>query len=85
MTNTEIIGKIQSFLITEFEVEEEKIVPGANLKETLGLDSLDYIDVVVAIESIFGFKMQPEDLTNIATFHDLCDFVISRVNAKELI
>lgn len=85
MTNTEIIEKIHSFLITEFEVEAEKIVPEANLKETLGLDSLDYIDVVVAIESNFAFKMQPEDLTNIATFQDLCDFVISRVNSKELI
>jgi acyl carrier protein len=85
MKRTEIIDKIHSFLITEFEVEAEKIVPGANLKDTLGLDSLDYIDVVVAIEGIFGFKMQPEDLTNIATYQDLCDFVISRVNSKELI
>ena len=85
MTNKEIIEKIQSFLITEFEVDAEKIVPEANLKEALGLDSLDYIDVVVAIESNFAFKTQPEDLTNIATFQDLCDFVISRVNAKELI
>jgi acyl carrier protein len=84
MTNTEIIEKIQSFLVEEFEVDAEKIVPQANLKETLGLDSLDYIDVVVTIESNFGFKMQPEDLTNIATFQDLCDFVTSRVTAKEL-
>lgn len=84
MTHTEIIEKIQSFLIEEFEVDGDKIVPEANLKEALGLDSLDYIDVVVTIESNFGFKMQPEDLAHIATFQDLCDFVISRVKAKEL-
>lgn len=85
MENKEIIEKIHSFLIEEFEVEAEKIVPGANLKETLGLDSLDYIDLVVVIESNFSFKVKPEDFTNITTFQDFCDYVISRVNSKEMV
>lgn len=83
MDNKEIIEKIHSFLIEEFEVEERKIIPEANLKETLGLDSLDYIDLVVVIESNFAFKVKPEDFTNIITFRDFCDYVISRVNSKE--
>ncbi len=85
MENKEIIEKIHSFLIEEFEVEAEKIVPEANLKETLGLDSLDYIDLVVVIESNFAFKVKPEDFTNIITYQDFCDYVISRVNSKELV
>ena len=84
MTNNEIIEKIHEFLTEEFEVEAAKLVPEANLKETLGLDSLDYIDLVVVIESNFAFKVKPEDFTNIATFQDFCDYVISRVNSKEL-
>ncbi|HRI25016.1 MAG TPA: acyl carrier protein [Ferruginibacter sp.] len=84
MTNTEIIEKIHEFLTEEFEVDAAKLVPEANLKETLGLDSLDYIDLVVVIESNFGFKVKPEDFTNIITFQDFCDYVISRVNSKEL-
>jgi acyl carrier protein len=64
-------------------VDEGKINPEANLKETLGLDSLDYIDLVVVIESNFAFKVKPEDFTNIITFRDFCDYVISRVNSKE--
>ncbi|MEO6490818.1 MAG: acyl carrier protein [Ferruginibacter sp.] len=85
MENNLIIEKIKSFLVEEFEVEPGKIVPEANLKETLGLDSLDYIDLVVVIESNFAFKVKPEDFTNIATFKDFCDYVVSRVNAKELV
>ena len=85
MEKKEIIEKIHSFLIEEFEVEPEKIIPEANLKETLGLDSLDYIDLVVVIESNFAFKVKPEDFTNIATFQDFCDYVVSRVNSKELV
>jgi acyl carrier protein len=84
MTNNEIINKIHEVLIEEFEVDAEKLVPEANLKDTLGLDSLDYIDLVVIIESNFSFKVKPEDFTDIATYQDFCDYVISRVNSKEL-
>ena len=85
MNNNEIIEKIREFMIDEFEVEEEKITPDANLKLTLGLDSLDYIDLVVVIESNFAFKVKPEDFVGITTYQDFCDYVISRVNVKELV
>jgi acyl carrier protein len=85
MTNTEIIAKIHKFLSEEFEVEEGKLLPEANLKETLGLDSLDYIDLVVVIESNFAFKVKPEDFVDIVSLQDFCNYIISRVNAKELV
>ena len=85
MNNNEIIEKIREFLVDEFEVEEEKITPDANLKLTLGLDSLDYIDLVVVIESNFAFKVKPEDFIGIITYQDFCEYVISRVNVKELV
>lgn len=83
MENKEIIEKIHSFLIEEFEVAPENIFPEANLKATIGLDSLDYIDLVVVIENTFAFKVDPADFTNIATFQDFCSYVISKVNSKE--
>ncbi len=84
MENKKIIDTIQSFLIEEFEVEPAKITNDANLKETLGLDSLDYIDLVVIIESNFKFKVKPEDFTHIDTLEDFYNYVISKVNSKEL-
>lgn len=83
MRNEEIIEEIKGFLVEEFEVEVETITPEANLKETLGLDSLDYIDLVVVIESNFGFKVKPEDFVGIVTFQNFYDYVVSRVNSKE--
>jgi acyl carrier protein len=85
MKNEEIIQKINEFLVEEFEVEGDKITPDANLKETLGLDSLDYIDLVVVIESNFAFKVKPEDFVNIVTFQNFYDYVSEKVNSKELI
>ncbi len=85
MKNEEIIEKIKAFLVDEFEVEPEKITPEANLKDSLGLDSLDYIDLVVVIESNFAFKVKPEDFSDINSFKEFCDYVIQKVNAKELV
>ena len=85
MQNEEIILKINEFLVEEFETDADKIQPEANLKETLELDSLDYIDLVVIIESNFSFKVKPEDFTGVVTFQDFYDYVISKVNSKELV
>ena len=84
MTNEDIILKINDFLTEEFEVAPGTITPSGNLKETLDLDSLDYIDLVVVVENNFGFKVKPEDFTGVVSFQDFYDYVIRRVNAKEL-
>jgi acyl carrier protein len=82
METATIIEKINGFLVEEFEVEPGKITSDANLRETLQLDSLDYIDLVVAIESNFGFKVKPEDFANISTFQSFYDYVVGRVGSK---
>ncbi len=85
MTNEEIIERINGFLIEEFEVEPEKIVPTANLRETLELDSLDYVDLVVIMESNFGFKVVAEDFITISTFQDFYDYVNRKVEEKKAV
>ncbi|ATL49819.1 acyl carrier protein [Chitinophaga caeni] len=85
MEITEIINKTNAFLIEEFEVAPGSITPEADLKSTLGLDSLDYIDLVVAIEANFGFKVKPEDFQGIASFQDFYNYVIERLKQKELV
>jgi len=82
MDREEIIEKINEFLVDEFEVEEEVIEPDADLKETLDLDSLDYVDLVVEIESNFGFKVNPEDFADIHTFQDFYEYVIKKAEAQ---
>lgn len=75
MTKEVIIEKIDDFLIDEFEVEEDAIAPGADLKDTLGLDSLDFVDLVVAVESNFGVKLVGEDFVNVVTLKDFYDLI----------
>ena len=82
MTKEQVIDRINGFLVEEFEVERETISPDANLKETLQLDSLDYVDLVVEIESNFGFKVKPEDFQHIQTFQNFYDYIIQKVEDK---
>lgn len=82
MSKDEVIQKINDFLVDEFEVDENDISPSANLKETLDLDSLDYVDLVAVIENHFGFKVQNEDFRNINTFQDFYDYILQKVNAN---
>jgi acyl carrier protein len=82
MDKASIIERINGFLVEEFEVDPGKITPEANLRETLELDSLDYIDLVVVIESNFGYKVKPEDFQGIVTFQNFYDYVNNRVGEK---
>ncbi|MCD4833007.1 MAG: acyl carrier protein [Bacteroidales bacterium] len=82
MENKEIITKVNYFLIDEFELEEDQLVPTASLKETLEIDSLDYVDLVVIIEKTFGFKVKGEDFVGIKTLQDFYDYIINRVQAN---
>jgi acyl carrier protein len=79
MIKAEVIETINNFLVDEFEVEPDLIVPSSNLRETLELDSLDYVDLVVVIESNFGFKPTAEDFKTIGTFQDLYDYIFTKV------
>lgn len=81
MDKAEIVEKINDFLIDEFEVDADAIAPDANLKDTLGLDSLDYVDLVVSVESNFKVKLGEADFAGIATFNDFYNLIERKVKA----
>ncbi|WP_418508953.1 acyl carrier protein [Corallibacter sp.] len=80
MNKEVIIEKINNFLIDEFEVEEDDISPEANLKETLELDSLDFVDLVVAVESNFGVKLVGEDFVNVVSLQDFYNLIENKLS-----
>ncbi|WP_142686186.1 phosphopantetheine-binding protein [Chitinophaga polysaccharea] len=85
MDTREIITVTNKFLVEEFEANPAAITPEANMKSTLDLDSLDYIDMVVVIEDNFGFKVKPEEFQAIVSFQDFYNYVATRVQQKELV
>jgi acyl carrier protein len=84
MNKQGIIDKINEFLVDEFEVDVDDIQPDANLKDTLGLDSLDYVDLVVSVESNFGVKLVEADFLGIASFESFYDLIENKIKAKSI-
>ena len=79
MTRTEIEEKVKAFLIDDLEIEEENIFPESRLKEDMGIDSLDYVDIVVIVEQNFGFKIKPQEMSNVKTLSQFYDYIESKV------
>ena len=82
MEKDKIIAIVNDFLVYEFGVDRDDIVNDANFKTTLGLDSLDYIDMVVVIESNFGVKLGEADFKKIVTFDDFYNTIQNKISEK---
>ncbi|OBQ54714.1 acyl carrier protein [Tamlana sp. s12] len=80
MDRAVIVEKINDFLVDEFEVDENDLSPHANLKDTLELDSLDFVDLVVAIETNFGVKLKGDDFEGVSTLQDFYNLIENKLS-----
>lgn len=79
MERKEIESKVNEFLIEEMEIDADTIHDEAKLKDDIGLDSLDFVDIVVIVEKTFGFKLKPEDMSGVQTMKEFYDYIEGRV------
>ena len=82
MTIEEIIEKASVVLAEEFEIDATEITPEASLKDTLGLDSLDLVDVVVLVEQNFGVTLTGPDFVGVVTFQDFYELLNRKMNGQ---
>lgn len=76
MTRDEIVSRVNGALAEEFEIPLERLVSSADIKNDLGLDSLDVIDMVIVIEQALDFKLPDRNaITQIRTLNDIYDFI----------
>ncbi|MCI6492866.1 MAG: phosphopantetheine-binding protein [Bacteroidales bacterium] len=80
MERTEIEDKVRNFLIEELEIEPKNIFPDAKLKDDMGIDSLDFVDIVVIVEKNFGFKIKAEEMAGVDTFSKFCDYIEKKIS-----
>ncbi len=79
MQKTEVIETVNQFLVDEIEIEKELLKEDALLKKDLNIDSLDFVDIVVLVEKKFGFKIKPEDMTDVKTLGDFYSYIYEKV------
>ena len=79
MTTDSIRKQVDQIVAEEFELDAGAIKPESDLYDDLGLDSLDAIDLVVALEKSFGFKVEEGAARKIRRLEQLYQFVAERV------
>ncbi|MCB9893840.1 MAG: acyl carrier protein [Planctomycetes bacterium] len=78
MTTETIRKQVDQIVADEFELDADTIKPESDLYDDLGLDSLDAIDLVVALEKNFGFKVEEGAARKIRKLEQLYQFVAER-------
>jgi acyl carrier protein len=76
-----IATKVTSIIGEHLAVDEAQLVPEANLVDDLGADSLDVVELVMALEEAFGIDVPDDDVENIRTIRDIVEYVSARAAA----
>ncbi len=67
--------KIVEIISSQLSVPKEKVVPQASFTDDLGADSLDLVELVMAMEEEFGMEIADEDAEKLQTVQDTIDYV----------
>lgn len=72
--------KVKEVIVETANVNEEDVKLEANLKEDLGLDSLDAVELNMALEEAFNLSIADEDLAKFVTVKDIVDYIDANAN-----
>jgi len=78
MTELDVIKMTNEVFVDSFEISKDKLFPEANIFNDLGLDSLDIVDLVVALQKKFGIVIRSDErVRNIRTLGDIYQFILT--------
>lgn len=70
-----VLDKIKDIVVDQLSVDADKVTMEASITEDLGADSLDIVDLVMAIEEEFGMKISDDAVENIKTIGDIVNYI----------
>ncbi len=73
--SAEVLAKVQSIVAEQLSVDQSKVIPEATFANDLGADSLDTVELVMALEEEFSIEIPDEAAEKIATVQDAVDFI----------
>ncbi len=74
-----MLEKLRAIIAEELGVDKDEVTPEASLSEDLGADSLDAVELIMAIEEEFDVEIEDSEATKIKTVQDILDYL--EVNA----
>jgi acyl carrier protein len=73
--------QVKKIIMEQLNVTEEECVPEAKFIDDLGADSLDLVELIMAMEDYFGLEISDDELAQISTIQDVIDYIASRQSA----
>lgn len=75
----EILAKIKTVVAEKLNVGEDQVTLDAKFVEDLGADSLDQVELIMALEDDFELKIPEEEAEKLATVGDALDYIVSKL------
>ncbi|MBW3589359.1 MAG: acyl carrier protein [Actinobacteria bacterium] len=82
MEDTKLYDALSEVLVTRLKVDADQITPAADLFEDLGLDSIDMMTAVMAIEEQFGIEVSDKEVEGVRTLQEAVDLLTQKVTAR---
>jgi acyl carrier protein len=82
MSESEIFEKVQKIVAEQLGVDAGEVTPGASFANDLGADSLDTVELVMALEEEFDVEIPDEAAEEIATVQAAVDYISNKVTAS---
>ena len=80
MDREEVSVKVKNVIVEQLGVSEEEVTPEASYTEDLGADSLDTVELVMALEEEFGTEIADEDAEKLTTVNKTIDFIVQHLS-----
>lgn len=77
----DILNRVKKVTVEELGVKEEEVVETASFQEDLGADSLDVVELVMALEDEFGIDIPDEEVGEIKTVGNAVDYISKKQTA----
>ena len=77
----EVFEKVKKIVVEQLEVEEDQVTPEASFANDLGADSLDTVELVMALEEEFDIEIPDEAAEQIDTVQKAVDYISSNIEA----
>jgi len=79
MSENETFEQLKGLIVELLEVDESEVVPEASFADDFNADSLDFIELITAVEDTFKIEIPDEDAENLQTVRDALDYIEAKI------
>ena len=79
MSENETFEQLKGLIVELLEVDESEVVPEATFTDDFNADSLDFIELITAVEDTFKIEIPDEDAEDLQTVQDAIDYIETKI------